>query len=151
LDCQLIVGSILDRDFVREAMKGGDSVFHLAAMGSVQESGQKPNECAEIQCFGYSDCLEEAARADSRRHFVRARNTSAVCRTIAKRDRLVGWHRLQSVRERLQQPGNRSAATIFACKQSQLMMFLKKLRAFTIPLSGPHPEINLPNDGCANS
>jgi hypothetical protein len=32
-----------------------------------------------------------------------------------------------------------------------LMMFLKKLRAFTILLRGPHPEINLPNDGCPNS
>ena len=30
-------------------------------------------------------------------------------------------------------------------------MFLKKLPAFTILLRGPHPEINLPNDGCANS
>jgi hypothetical protein len=29
-------------------------------------------------------------------------------------------------------------------------MFLKKLRAFTILLTGAHPEINLPNDGCAN-
>jgi hypothetical protein len=64
-------------------MKGRDSVFHLAAIGSVQESGQKPNECAEIQCLGCSDCLEEAARANSRRHFVRARDTSAVCRAIA--------------------------------------------------------------------
>jgi len=48
LDCQLIVGSILDRDLVREAMKGVDFVFHLAAMVSVLESVQKPNECAEI-------------------------------------------------------------------------------------------------------
>jgi hypothetical protein len=32
-----------------------------------------------------------------------------------------------------------------------LMMFLKKLRAFTILLGRPHPEINLSNDGCANS
>jgi len=36
LDCQLIVGSILFRDLVREAMKGMDFVFHLAAMVSVQ-------------------------------------------------------------------------------------------------------------------
>ncbi len=38
LQCQLIVGSILDRDLVKEAMKGVDFVFHLAAMVSVQES-----------------------------------------------------------------------------------------------------------------
>ena len=48
LKCQLIVGSILDRDLVKEAMKGVDFVFHLAAMVSVPGSMQKPNECAEI-------------------------------------------------------------------------------------------------------
>jgi UDP-glucose 4-epimerase len=63
LDCQLIVGSILDRDLVREAMKGVDFVFHLAAMVSVQESVQKPTECAEINAWGTAIVLEEAARA----------------------------------------------------------------------------------------
>src|SRR6266513_2465880 len=63
LECQLIVGSILDRDLVREVMKGVDFVFHLAAMVSVQESVQKPNECAEINTVGTAIVLEEAARA----------------------------------------------------------------------------------------
>jgi UDP-glucose 4-epimerase len=63
LDCQLIVGSILDRDLVREAIKGVDFVFHLAAMVSVQESVQKPDECAEINAQGTAVVLEEAARA----------------------------------------------------------------------------------------
>src|SRR5437773_12562974 len=63
LGCQLIVGSILDRDLVREAMKGVDFVFHLAAMVSVQESVQKPNECGEINAWGTAIGLEEAARA----------------------------------------------------------------------------------------
>jgi len=49
LNCQLIVGSILDRDLVRQAMTGVDFVFHLAAMASVQESMQKPNECARSE------------------------------------------------------------------------------------------------------
>ena len=62
-DCQLIVGSILDRDLVREAMKGVDFVFHLAAMVSVQGSMQKPNECAEINAWGTAIVLEEATRA----------------------------------------------------------------------------------------
>src|SRR5207247_1299792 len=61
--CQLTVGSILDRDLVREAMKGVDFVFHLAAMVSMQESVQKPNECAEINAGGTAIVLEEAARA----------------------------------------------------------------------------------------
>jgi len=63
LDCQLIVGSILERDLVRETMKGVDFVFHLAAMVSVQGSIQKPNECAEINAWGTAIVLEEAARA----------------------------------------------------------------------------------------
>ena len=63
LKCQLIVGSILDRDLVREAMKDVDFVFHLAAMVSVQESVQKPNECAEINAGGTTIVLEEATRA----------------------------------------------------------------------------------------
>jgi UDP-glucose 4-epimerase len=67
LDCQLIVGSILDRDLVREAMKGVDFVFHLAAMVSVQESVQKPNECAEINAYGTAIVLEEAARARAKK------------------------------------------------------------------------------------
>ena len=67
LDCQLIVGSILDRDLVREAMKGVDFVFHLAAMVSVQESLQKPNECTEINVEGTAIVLEEAARARAKK------------------------------------------------------------------------------------
>ncbi|MGE5214782.1 MAG: NAD-dependent epimerase/dehydratase family protein [Nitrospirota bacterium] len=63
LKCDLVIGSILDRDLVREAMKGIDFVFHLAAMVSVQESVQKPNECAEINVGGTASVLEEAARA----------------------------------------------------------------------------------------
>src|SRR5207237_9198826 len=63
LECQLIVGSILDRDLVREAMKGVDFVFHLAALVSVPGSVQNPNEYAEINAGGTTIVLEEAARA----------------------------------------------------------------------------------------
>ena len=48
-------------------MKGVDIVFHLAAMVSVQESVQKPNECAEINARGTLIVLEEAARAGVRK------------------------------------------------------------------------------------
>ena len=67
LECQLIVGSVLDRDLVREAMKGVDFVFHLAAMVSVPVSVQKPNECAEINAGGTTIVLEEAARARAKK------------------------------------------------------------------------------------
>ena len=67
LKCELIVGSVLDRDLVREAMRDVDFVFHLAAMVSVQESVQKPNECAEINVGGTTIVLEEAARAHAKK------------------------------------------------------------------------------------
>jgi UDP-glucose 4-epimerase len=44
-------------------MKDVDFVFHLAAMVSVQESVQKPNECTEINTGGTTIVLEEATRA----------------------------------------------------------------------------------------
>jgi UDP-glucose 4-epimerase len=63
LRCDLIEGSILDRDRLRRAMEGVDYVFHLAAMVSVPESVQKPKECSEINTHGTEMVLEEAARA----------------------------------------------------------------------------------------
>ncbi len=60
---ELVRGSILDRDLVRQAMQGVDYVFHLAAMISVPESMQQPVECNEINTTGTLIVLEEAARA----------------------------------------------------------------------------------------
>ena len=63
LRCKFIRGSILDRPLVRQAVKGVDCIFHLAAMISVPESMQKPVECAETNTIGTLVVLEEAARA----------------------------------------------------------------------------------------
>ncbi|MDB6018347.1 MAG: UDP-glucose 4-epimerase [Pedosphaera sp.] len=60
---EFIQGSILERDVVREAVKGVDYIFHLAAMISVPESMQKPIECTETNTTGTLVMLEEAARA----------------------------------------------------------------------------------------
>jgi UDP-glucose 4-epimerase len=62
--CEFLECSILDRDRLREGMKGVDYVFHLAAMVSVPESMQKPAACNEINTTGTLMVLEEAARAD---------------------------------------------------------------------------------------
>jgi len=67
LKCQLVVGSILDRDLVREAMRGVDFVFHLAAMVSVPGSVKAPNEYAETNAGGTAIVLEEAARAGAKK------------------------------------------------------------------------------------
>src|SRR5690242_11426008 len=60
---EFIEASILDRDAVRRAMDGVDFVFHLAALVSVPESVQKPEECNEINVVGTRVLLEEAACA----------------------------------------------------------------------------------------
>jgi len=63
MGCELIEGSVLDRERVRAAMRGVDYVFHLAAMVSVAESMEKPVECEETNVTGTLIALEEAARA----------------------------------------------------------------------------------------
>jgi len=60
---EFIEASILDRDAVRQAVRGVDFIFHLAAMISVPESMAKPIECNEINTTGTLIMLEEAAGA----------------------------------------------------------------------------------------
>jgi UDP-glucose 4-epimerase len=67
LACTFLQGSITDREAVREAVKGVDSIFHLAAMISVPESMFKPRECVEINVQGLLTVLEEAAAAGVRK------------------------------------------------------------------------------------
>jgi UDP-glucose 4-epimerase len=67
LQCNLVVGSILDRNLLRETMQEMDYVFHLAALTSVPESVQKPLECAEINNIGTLIVLEEAAQAGAKK------------------------------------------------------------------------------------
>ena len=61
--CDLIEASILDRAALRDAMRGVDYVFHLAAMVSVPESMENPIACAEINTIGTLAVLEEAVHA----------------------------------------------------------------------------------------
>lgn len=63
LQCEFIAGSVTDSDLVKEAVKGVDYIFHLAAMISVPESMQQPRDCVEINTQGTLVVLEAAARA----------------------------------------------------------------------------------------
>jgi UDP-glucose 4-epimerase len=56
----LIKGSITDYDAVNEAMRDVDCIFHLAAMISVPESMQCPQECVNINTQGLLNILESA-------------------------------------------------------------------------------------------
>jgi UDP-glucose 4-epimerase len=67
LEVDLIEGSILDREVVREAVAGVDYVFHLAAMVSVPESMEDIAGCVELNVRGMIQVLEEAAKAGVRR------------------------------------------------------------------------------------
>jgi UDP-glucose 4-epimerase len=60
---RFIESSVTDTAAVKEAIRGVDYIFHLAAMISVPESMQKPRECVEINTQGTLTVLEEAARA----------------------------------------------------------------------------------------
>ena len=55
-----IQGSVTDRAAVDVAMKGVDFVYHLAAMISVPESMNKPQECVETNVLGLLNVLESA-------------------------------------------------------------------------------------------
>lgn len=63
LKCGIIEGSVTDRPLVREAVRGVDLVFHLAALVSVPESMSKPGECVDINVHGLLNVLEEASAA----------------------------------------------------------------------------------------
>lgn len=62
-DVEFIEGSITDRQAVKKAVKDVDYVFHLAAMISVPESMEKPQECVDINTQGLLTVLQEAAQA----------------------------------------------------------------------------------------
>jgi UDP-glucose 4-epimerase len=62
-DVKFIEGSVADINKVKQAVAGVDYIFHLAAMISVPESMDKPNECVEINTNGTLNVLRAAADA----------------------------------------------------------------------------------------
>lgn len=53
-------GSITDKDFVKKIVEGTTYIFHLAALISVPESLEKPEECLDINVKGLLNVLEAA-------------------------------------------------------------------------------------------
>lgn len=62
--CKIIKGSILDRRTLKEAMRGVDHVFHLAALVSVPVSCEKPLECVARNVTGTINVLQAALEAN---------------------------------------------------------------------------------------
>lgn len=58
-----VPGSVTNKTLLKEVVQGIDYVFHLAALVSVPESVQRPQECIEINTLGTLYLLEASAAA----------------------------------------------------------------------------------------
>lgn len=74
-DCMVIRGSILDSRALNGAMKGADTVIHLAAIGSVPRSIEAPVPSHAANATGTLNVLE-AARANATEHIIVASSSS---------------------------------------------------------------------------
>jgi UDP-glucose 4-epimerase len=63
LKCELVEGTIEDRELLGKIMTGVDYVFHLAAMVSVPESMAKPAETVNLNVHGLLNVLDAAKAA----------------------------------------------------------------------------------------
>ncbi|NQU39272.1 MAG: NAD-dependent epimerase/dehydratase family protein [Lentisphaerae bacterium] len=66
-DCELIEASIEDPCALRDACRGVDYVFHLAAMVSVVESMDHPDRCVRTNVIGTLNVMKAAAEAGCRK------------------------------------------------------------------------------------
>lgn len=73
---KFVYGSILDPSSLREAVLGADTVFHLAAMGSVPRSIAEPERTLAVNATGTLRVAQECRRAGVRR-WVYAASSSA--------------------------------------------------------------------------
>lgn len=64
---RFVHASILDDDALREAVAGCQTVFHLAAMGSVPRSIEQPQRCWSVNATGTLRVLEAARTAKAAR------------------------------------------------------------------------------------
>ena len=64
---RFVYASILDGAALQDAIDGCDTVFHLAAMGSVPLSIEQPGRCMEVNVQGTQVVLDAARRAGAGR------------------------------------------------------------------------------------
>lgn len=75
LRCNLVVGSILDREVLSNSVQGADNIIHLAAIGSVPRSILFPRPTHEANITGTLNVME-AAREHSTPHVIVASSSS---------------------------------------------------------------------------
>ena len=64
LDVEIIEGSVMDEETVKEAVEGCDTVFHNAARSSAPMHKENPAEGARINIEGFVNVVEEAMDQD---------------------------------------------------------------------------------------
>lgn len=66
-DVEVVEGDILDRTVVDQAAAGCEYVFHLAALGSVPRSIERPGPSYEVNLVGSVNVFDAARKADVKR------------------------------------------------------------------------------------
>lgn len=66
-DQELIIGDILDKAALADAIEGSDYVYNFAALSDLNEALTKPYEAAEINILGNLNALEACVKARVRR------------------------------------------------------------------------------------
>lgn len=67
LPVELVEGSVEDPAAVEAAVRGADTVFHLAALVSVAESMERPRDCLRVNVEGTLQVLQACSRLGVRR------------------------------------------------------------------------------------
>lgn len=67
LGVTFVNGDVRDRSLLKDVLHETELVFHLAAMVSVPESLEKPEECIDINCLGLLNVLKESVNAGVRK------------------------------------------------------------------------------------
>ncbi|NGY58060.1 NAD-dependent epimerase/dehydratase family protein [Lentzea sp. NEAU-D13] len=91
VDVELCVRSVLDRDALKDACKGADSVVHLAAVPSVSRSLLDPRRSHDVNVTGTLEVLEAARTAGA--HVVIASSSSVYGRNpvLPKSEEMPCW------------------------------------------------------------
>ena len=57
-DQTMVVGDILDRDALREALKGANSVYHFAGISDINEAYERPFDTVNLNVLGTVSVVE---------------------------------------------------------------------------------------------
>ena len=88
-EMEIILGDVRDYDSVSKAIKGCNTVFHLAALPSVPQSITDPIKTAEVNMFGTLKVLEHSRNAGVKK--VVFSSSCAIYGDNSKAQEILGW------------------------------------------------------------